>query len=286
MQFPEKVTLRDVTLRDGLQNESIFVPTNEKLNLLKELVAAGFQSLEVTSFVRSDRIPPLSDASLFAAQLPELEGVEYRALVPNDKGLDRLLETPIQTAVVFLSASTAHNEENVQRTTLESLEIVTEVTRRAIANGRKVVAAIATSFVCPFLGIVPFEEVRRIAERLVEAGVGELAIADTIGKATPRMVYERCASLKELFPDVPMSLHLHDPQGYGLANVQAGIQAGIVDFDVAQAGLGGCPYAPGAPGNLKASLLTQFLHDQDIQTGLDLSKLRSLDTHFWKTVKA
>jgi hydroxymethylglutaryl-CoA lyase len=286
VRFPKKITLRDVTLRDGLQNEATFVPTEDKIRLLNDLVAAGFQTLEVTSFVRADRIPPLRDASTFAALLPELDGVEYRALVPNDKGLDRMLDSPIQTAVVFLSASTAHNQENVQRTTTESLDIVKGVTKRAIASGRKVVGAIATSFVCPFIGIVPFEDVKQIAEQLVDVGVSELSIADTIGQATPRMVYERSQALKALFPDTPISLHLHDPHGYGLANVLAGIQGGIDEFDVSQAGLGGCPYAPGAPGNLKASLVTQFLHDQDIQTGLKLDALRSLDGSFRQVVTA
>ncbi len=164
VRFPQEVQLRDVTLRDGLQNEPVFVPTAEKLRLVRALVDAGFKSLEVTSFVRSDRIPPLRDAVEFARQLPELDGVEYRVLVPNQRGLDRLLDSPVDTAVVFLSASTAHNEENVQRTTDESLTIVTDVARRARSHGRKVVAAIATAFVCPFIGEVPFEDVYRVAE--------------------------------------------------------------------------------------------------------------------------
>ncbi len=284
MQFPKHIQLRDVTLRDGLQNEPVFVATEEKLRLVSELVQAGFKSLEVTSFVRSDRILPLRDANEFAKQLPELEGIEYRALVPNQRGLSRLLETPVRTAVVFLSASTAHNEENVQRTTDESLAIVTDVARRAQSHGVKVVGAIATSFVCPFIGEVPFEDVRRVAAQLVEAGVSELSIADTIGRATPRMVYERCEALKLLFPDVPLALHLHDPRGYGLANVYAGIQAGVYDFDVAQAGLGGCPYAPLAPGNMRASLVQSFLEDQHIDTALDAERLVELDASFRKAV--
>jgi hydroxymethylglutaryl-CoA lyase len=286
VQFPKHVRLRDVTLRDGLQNESVFIPTEEKLHLLDALVNIGFTTLEVTSFVRADRIPPLQDANEFAKRLPERDGIEYRALVPNHRGLDRLLETPIQTAAIFLSASTAHNEENVQRTTDESLSIVTEVARRAISHGRTVVAAIATSFVCPFIGEVPFEDVRRVAEQLVEAGACELSIADTIGRATPRMVYERCEALKALFPDTPMSLHLHDPHGYGLTNVLAGIQAGVYDYDVAQAGLGGCPYAPGAPGNLKASQVAEFLEIQGIDTSLRVTGLVELDARFRRAVGA
>ncbi|MCL6452626.1 MAG: hydroxymethylglutaryl-CoA lyase [Alicyclobacillus sp.] len=286
MQFPERIELRDVTLRDGLQNERAFVPTQAKLELLDALVAAGFRDLEVTSFVRADRIPPLRDADVLAQQLPERAGVTYRALVPNARGLERLLPTPIGMAVVFLSASTAHNEANVQRTTEASLVIAKEVIREAVAAGRRVAAAIATSFVCPFTGLVPFADVERVADALMEAGAHELSVADTIGRATPRMVYERCAALRQRFPGVPLALHLHDPMGYGLANVLAAIQAGVTAFDVAQAGLGGCPYAPGAPGNLQASRVAAFLEAQGMETGTRLEALADLDVRFRQAVSA
>jgi hydroxymethylglutaryl-CoA lyase len=284
VHFPNRIELRDVTLRDGLQNERVFVPTAVKLELLKHLLDAGFTTLEVTSFVRADRIPALRDAADVAARLPRRSGVEYRALVPNRKGIERFLETDIDTAVVFLSASTAHNEANVQMTTKQSLAVANEVIKCAVENGCSAVGAIATSFVCPFTGVVPLDDVLAIADALISQGVKELSVADTIGGATPRMVYERCRVLADRFPGIPISLHLHDPHGYGLANVLAGIQAGVRMFDVAQAGLGGCPYAPGAPGNLRASQLTRFLEEQGMSTALDLQRLAELDQSFQKEV--
>ncbi len=250
MRFPKSVKLRDVTLRDGLQNEIIFVPTDTKLTLLHQLLNAGFTSLEVTSFVHPKWVPALQDADELSMRLPHSEGVEYRALIPNNKGMERFLAAPIHTGVFFLSASTAHNQANVNRTTDDSLNEIENLVAKLHTTSRRIVGSIATSFVCPYAGFVPFETVDAIAKRLVAAGVHELVIADTIGKATPRMVYERCSRLRERYPEVDISLHLHNSHGYGFVNVLAGIAAGIDVFDVAQAGLGGCPFAPDAPGNL------------------------------------
>jgi hydroxymethylglutaryl-CoA lyase len=285
VRFPHRIELRDVTLRDGLQNEGVFVDTAVKLTWLEHLLDAGFTTLEVTSFVRADRVPALRDAEDVAARLPKRYGVEYRALIPNQKGLDRLLETDIDTAVVFLSASTAHNEANVQRTTQQSLTMANEVVQRAVENGRSAIGAIATAFVCPFTGVVPLDDVLAIADTLVRNGVREVSVADTIGQATPRMIYERCQALKDYFPGIPISLHLHNAHGYGLSNVLAGIQAGVQRFDVTQAGLGGCPYAPGAPGNLRASQVARFLEEQGMSTGLDLQRLAEFDTSFRSVIQ-
>jgi hydroxymethylglutaryl-CoA lyase len=279
MLLPDKVHLRDVTLRDGLQNESIYVPVEEKLKILKKLLDAGFKRVEVTSFVHPKRIPALRDADEFVRQIPLREDVEYQVLVPNKRGFERFLDSPMKTAVFFLSASTAHNEANLNRTTDQSLDEIAELIRSARKEGRQAVGAIATAFVCPFSGVVPFKIVERIAERLVDSGVKELAIADTIGGATPKMIFQRCSVIERRFPSVEISLHLHDPNGYGFANMLAALQCGIKWFDVSQACLGGCPYAPGAPGNLQASKLVEFLEKQDISTGLDYSLLVKLDHH-------
>jgi hydroxymethylglutaryl-CoA lyase len=278
------VQLRDVTLRDGLQNEVHFVPTDTKLALLQQLLNAGFTSLEVTSFVHPKWVPALQDADELAMRLPQNEGIEYRALIPNHRGMERFLAAPLHTGVFFLSASTAHNQANVNRTTESSLDEIVNLVAELRTTNRRIVGSIATSFVCPFEGLVPFEAVDAIAARLVAAGVHELAIADTIGQATPRMVYERCSRLREKYPEVDISLHLHDPHGYGFANVLAGMAAGIDAFDVAQAGLGGCPFAPGAPGNLAADTMHQFFEQQDIATGLHGNALASLRTAFQNTM--
>jgi hydroxymethylglutaryl-CoA lyase len=286
MIFPVELKIRDVTLRDGLQNESTFVETSEKLRWIERLIDAGFVKLEVTSFVHPKWVPTLRDADELAAKLPIVSGVEYEALIPNRRGLDRFLNTNIHNAIFVLSASTHHNQANVNRTTDESLEEVTGLVGETLRQGRKAIGAIATAFVCPYAGIVPYSEVERIAERLVQSGVNELGLGDTIGKATPKMVYEYCSRLADRFPNIPISLHLHDTYGYGLANILSALQAGINTFDVAQAGLGGCPFAPGAPGNLQASRVVEFLEQQEIKTDLQLEKLKKFDVEFLEVLRA
>lgn len=285
MRFPENLVIRDVTLRDGLQVEPVFVETEEKLKWLDRLIQAGFQRLEVTSFVHPKWVPALQDADELSQRLPSLPGIEYDALVPNRRGLDRFLKSNIHNAIFFLSASNHHNQANLNKSTDTSLEEIGELIRETKNEGRKTIGGIATAFVCPYAGVVPYSEVERVAERLVENGIDELGLGDTIGKATPRIVYEYCSRLAERFPDIPISLHLHDTYGYGLANVLAGIQAGIHMFDVAQAGLGGCPYAPGSPGNIQASRVVDFLEQQGIKTRLELEALKELDCEFPQLLK-
>ncbi|WP_394234757.1 hydroxymethylglutaryl-CoA lyase [Niallia oryzisoli] len=280
MLFPEQLTIRDVTLRDGLQNESVFVETDQKIEKVKDIIAAGFKRIEVTSFVHPKWVPTMQDADELGQRLPIIPGVEYEALVPNKRGLDRFLQSNFHSAVVFLSASTAHNQANLNKRTEESIEEVKELIAITNQQGKKTIGGIATAFVCPFSGVVPYEEVEKVAEALVNSGVNELGLGDTIGKATPRQIYEYSSRILEKFPDVPLSLHLHDTYGYGLANVMAGIQAGVRLFDVAQAGLGGCPYAPGSPGNIQASKVVQLLEKQNIGTGLNIDQILKLDSEF------
>ena len=280
MIFPEHLQIRDVTLRDGLQNEKVFVQTTQKVDKIKELIASGFDRLEVTSFVHPKWVPAMQDADELGQLLPITPGVEYEALVPNQRGLDRFFKSNVHNAVFFLSASTQHNQANLNKRTEDSLEEIKELIAETEKNGRKSIGAISTAFVCPFAGVVPYSEVEKIAEYLVQNGINELGLGDTIGKATPRQVYEYCSRLADKFPDVPIGLHLHDTYGYGLANVMAGIQAGVQLIDVAQAGLGGCPYAPGSPGNVQASRVVELLEKQNIKTGLDVEKLKQLDLDF------
>jgi hydroxymethylglutaryl-CoA lyase len=272
-----RIRLRDVTLRDGLQSEAVFVSTKTKLDLLGRIVEAGFRTLEVTSFVRGDRVPALRDADELTQRLPFHVGVEYRALVPNRRGVERFLSSPVETAIFFISASSAHNEANIQRTTEESLKEMADLIRLVTGEGRQAVGAVATAFVCPYAGVVPDDPLQRILEVFAKSGVKELSLADTVGKATPDMVYERCAKIKNQFSFLDLSLHLHDSNGHGLDNMLAGIQSGVYSFDVAQVGLGGCPYAPGAPGNLSALRVMDCLAMHGIETGLDIRKVRQLD---------
>ncbi|MGM7723180.1 hydroxymethylglutaryl-CoA lyase [Metabacillus sp. Hm71] len=280
MIFPKRMKVRDVTLRDGLQNEPVFVETDQKINKIEQLIAAGFERLEVTSFVHPKWVPAMKDADELSQKLPMDHGVEYEALVPNQRGLSRFLDSKIHTALFFLSASTKHNQANLNKSTDESLLEIKDLIEETNKRGRRTIGAIATAFVCPFSGVVPYSEVERIAEFLVNNGANELGLGDTIGKATPKQVYEYCSRLAEKFPNIPIGLHLHDTYGYGLANVMAGIQAGVYLIDLAQAGLGGCPYAPGSPGNIQASRVVEFLEKQNIKTGLNLEMLKKFDGTF------
>jgi len=285
MNFPQKVSVRDVTLRDGFQNESVIVETEDKLSGVNQIIDAGFKQIEVTSFVHPKWVPALSDADELAEKLPDTKGIEYSALVPNNRGLERFLKTNIDTAVFFLSASTKHNEANLNRTTDESLEHVSDLITETKNQNRKTMGAVATAFVCPYAGEVPYREVERIVTTMVENGVDEVGLGDTIGKATPKMVYEYCSRIKDKYPDLTLSLHLHDTYGYALANIIAGIQSGVYIYDVAQAGLGGCPYAPGAPGNVQASQVVNFLERQEIETGINIDQLKEMDRTFYDMVR-
>lgn len=285
MDLPEKVLIRDVTLRDGLQNESIFVNTDVKVEGLQKIIDGGFQRIEVTSFVHPKWVPALSDADDFSKKLPRKPGVTYDALIPNRRGLERFLETTIDTAVFFLSASTKHNKANVNTSTEETLDQIKDLIIETKSHNRQTMGGIATAFVCPYAGIIPYEMVEQITRKLVESGIDEIGLGDTIGQATPKMVYEYCVRLKETFPDLKLSLHLHDTYGYALSNIMAGIQAGVYIYDVAQAGLGGCPYAPGSTGNVKASYVVEFLEKQNIDTALDLEQIKSMDEYFYRLVK-
>ncbi|WP_179295492.1 hydroxymethylglutaryl-CoA lyase [Bacillus sp. FJAT-45350] len=282
MIFPQEVEIRDVTIRDGFQNEEVFVRTDEKINSLTNLISAGFKRIEVTSFVHPKWVPTLQDADELAERIPMVEGVEYDALVPNSRGLDRFLKTKIHNAIFFLSASTHHNQANLNKSTDTSLEEVRTLIEKANGQGRKTIGGVATAFVCPYAGIVPYSELERVTERLVENGVDEIGLADTIGQATPKLVYEYCSRLVDRFPDMTLSLHLHDTYGYALANILVGLQAGVRIFDVAQGGLGGCPYAPGSPGNVQASSVVDFLEKQGINTGVNLDMLKKFDYDFPK----
>ena len=285
MKFPESLSIRDVTLRDGLQNESVFIETEDKLTAINQIIDAGFKQIEVTSFVHPKWIPALSDADELAERLPRIKGIEYSALVPNSRGLERFLKSEIDTGVFFLSASTKHNEANLNRTTDESLKHVSDLITETKNQNRKTMGAVSTAFVCPYAGEVPYEAVERIVDKMVESGADEVGLADTIGKATPKMVYEYCSRIKDKYPDLTLSLHLHDTYGYALANIAASMQAGVHIYDVAQAGLGGCPYAPGAPGNVQASQVVNFLERQGIKTEINIDHLNEMDRTFYEMVR-
>jgi hydroxymethylglutaryl-CoA lyase len=269
------VLVTDVVARDGFQNEERLVSTDDKLRVIEGLVRAGITSIEVTSFVHPAVIPQLADAAALVARLPHHEGVIYSALVPNIKGAKRALDAGVTELHLVASASESHNRANVNRGVRESLAQLGEVCSfvRDVNPRAVLVASIATAFHCPFEGRTPIERVCWIIEELIGMGMRRINLADTDGAANPLQVWQTLTTVKEGFPGVTWSLHLHNTRDMGLANALAGLQVGITQFDASLGGIGGCPFVPGATGNISTEDLVHMLHEMGIETGIDLDVL-------------
>jgi len=267
---PRHVRVVEVGPRDGLQNEKETIPTAVKVAFIDRLSASGLPMIEATSFVSPKAIPQLADASEVMARITRCEGVVYPVLVPNIKGWERAQAAGARAIAVFTGASESFVRHNINMTIAGSLEAFRPVIEAARADGVWVRGYISTCFGCPYEGPVPAQKVHEVALALLELGVDELSIGDTIGVATPADV-ERVASL--LLRDIPVSrlaMHFHDTRGTALANVLTALQMGIAIFDSSAGGLGGCPYAPGAAGNLATEDLLYLLHGLGITTGVSL----------------
>ena len=273
MKLPERVTVYEVGPRDGLQNESRQVPTADKLRFIAALMDAGLERIEITSFVSPRWIPQLADNAEVARGLTRRPGVILSALVPNRRGLDAALAAGMREIAVFLSASETHNRKNVNKTIAETLAAFDEVIPPALAAGLKVRAYISTVFGCPYEGDVPASATIALCHTLRDLGVYQLSISDTIGVANPRQVEAILSEILETVPAPALAAHMHDTQGTALANCLVAMQLGITTIDASVGGLGGCPYAPGAAGNLATEDLVAMLHAMGIQTGIDLDKL-------------
>ncbi len=274
MRPPASATIVDVGLRDGLQNEPGEVSTDGKLRLARALLDAGIREMEVTSFVRPDLVPRMADAEAVIAGLPSRGDARYVALVGNEKGYERAAAAGATNVILVLAATDAFNERNMHRTVSRAIADLETLARRGRADGIGVRAGIAVAFGCPFTGPVRTENVLDVAERCVAAGVTDLDIADTIGVADPRLVSERFSALRErLGKGIRLTAHFHDTRGMGLANVWAALTVGIDRFDASIAGLGGCPFAPGATGNIATEDTAHMLAAAGIATGLDMEKL-------------
>ena len=273
MRLPEKVTICEVGPRDGLQNERVNVPTAGKIRLIEALAKTGLCRMEATSFVSPKWIPNLADAEGVLAGVRRGEGVTYAALAPNLKGLERAVASKVDELVIFMSASESHNQKNINKSMAQALETYREVAARAKQAGLKLKAALSTCFGCPYEGDVDPAVVVRISEALIAMGVDEVGISDTTGMANPRQVHSLVSRVVEQIPLEKLSLHFHDTRGAGLANVLAGLQVGVTIYDGSVGGLGGCPYAKGASGNIATEDLVHMLHEMGIETGVDLDEL-------------
>jgi hydroxymethylglutaryl-CoA lyase len=274
-ELPASVRIREVGPRDGFQNEPEVVPTDEKVRLIGLLARTGLKRLEVTSFVRPDVIPQLSDAEEVLTSIDRVDGVAYSVLIPNEKGLERALahRDRFDEVSVFLSASETHNRENVNRSIAESQEGLDRVLERARAEGLRCEGVISVSFGCPYEGEIPQERVFEIAARLASAGCEEVGFGDTTGMANPRQVGEFFVAACERLPEVELTAHFHNTRGQGLANVLAALEAGIESFESSFGELGGCPVPPGSTGNISTEDLVSMLEEMGYETGIDLERL-------------
>ena len=273
------VRIVEVGPRDGLQNEPRTVPTDKKAEFVRLLAAAGLKDIEVASFVHPKWIPQLADAQDLIKQLEPNPNVRYSALVPNMKGLDRAIESGIRRIAVFTAASETFNRKNINMGIQESIDVFKPVVDRALKEGISVRGYVSTCFVCPYEGAVPKEKVAEVTRALFDLGVDEVSIGDTIGAATPKDVESTGGHLLGQFPVERLAMHFHDTYGMAIANVYQSLQMGFTTFDSSAGGLGGCPYAPGASGNVATEDLLYLLDRLGIATGVSLQLLRRA-SHF------
>lgn len=283
-QTKADVTVYEVGPRDGLQNEPESVPTAQKLELVQRLALAGVRRIEAASFVSPKWIPQLADGEELAGILPAFPDVVYSALVPNPKGYERFRSVgSLQVAAVFLSASETHNQKNVNCSVAEQLERIRPVAERCAEDSVRLRAYVSTVCGCPYEGAVAIEAVVRLAVELSGLGVTELSLGDTIGVGHPTQVRELVRAVASEVPLDQIALHCHDTFGRALANVQAGYEEGVRTFDSSLGGLGGCPYAPGASGNVATEDVVDLFEAAGITTGIDLDAL--VDASHWLGVE-
>ncbi|WP_416723066.1 hydroxymethylglutaryl-CoA lyase [Bacillus stercoris] len=275
MSYPKKVTIKEVGPRDGLQNESAWIETKDKITWINQLSRTGLSYIEITSFVHPKWIPALRDAIDVAKGIDREKGVTYAALVPNQKGLENALEGGINEACVFMSASETHNRKNINKSTSDTLRVLKQVNNDAKKANLTTRAYLSTVFGCPYEKIVPVEQVIRLSEALFEFGISELSLGDTIGAANPAQVETVLEALLARFPAKQIALHFHDTRGTALANMVTALQMGITVFDGSAGGLGGCPYAPGSSGNAATEDIVYMLEQMGIKTNVKLEKLLS-----------
>jgi hydroxymethylglutaryl-CoA lyase len=269
----KRIFIHDVVARDGLQIEPRFVPTERKIELIDLLSATGVAKIEATSFVSPKAVPNLCDAAEVMAGIRRNPAVTYVALIPNARGAERALAADVDEVVMVVSASETHNRANVRRSVAQSFDGFREVFDVLRGSRTRAVGAVATAFGCPFEGVVPDAQIVDCIARYVDLGVAGVTFGDTTGMADPARVERLVGVVRQRWPDLPLTLHFHNTRGMGLANVLAGLAAGVVRFEGCLGGLGGCPFAPGATGNVCTEDVVNMLQCMGYNTGVDLDLL-------------
>lgn len=277
-RFPDRVSIYEVSPRDGLQNEAVMVPREGKRRLVEALVSAGLRRIEITSFVSPKWVPQLSDAEelareLLAARSPLRADTTFSALCPNAKGLERALDVGLPEIAVFLSASETHNRKNVNKSVADTLAVFSEIVPPARKAGLRVRAYISTVWGCPYEGDVDPRATLSIARKLIELGCYQISLSDTIGIGNPKQTRDIVKLALAEMPAEQIALHMHDTRGTALANILVALDLGVRNFDSSVGGVGGCPYAPGAAGNVATEDLVFMFHGMGVDTGVDLDKL-------------
>ncbi|WP_084822038.1 hydroxymethylglutaryl-CoA lyase [Bacillus sp. SA1-12] len=284
LMLPEKVTIWEVCPRDGFQMERKWIPTEEKIRLIHRFVYTGIQHIEVTSFVHPKAIPQLKDAEEVVKSIQDLTDVKFRALIPNVKGAERAISVGVKKLKLLLSATDSHSLSNSNATVKEAQANLLSIVDLANKSNVEVSGSIAVAFGCPFEGKVPVERLLSILEDYRKMGITEISLADTSGSGDPKLVYDVLGIMKQEFPGFIFSMHLHNTRGMAFANAVAALQQGVTIFDSSIAGLGGCPYAPNAAGNIASEDIVHAFHEMGIRTGIDLDKLLEAAKEVKKTI--
>lgn len=269
----KRLFIQEVVTRDGFQAEPRFIPTEDKIRLINRLSRAGYAKIEVTSFTSPKAIPMLADAEAVMRGIERVPGVEYTVLIPNRRGAERALTVGVDEFNLVMSVSEIHNQSNLRMSRAESAKALSEVITLAHQSKVAVNISLSTSFGCPMSGMTPIHELMHWIDHFVDQGVRGISICDTTGMANPRQVTEICEKAQLKHPKIQWTLHFHNTRGMGLANALAAVQAGIVRFDSSLGGLGGCPYAPGATGNICTEELVHMLDLMGFETNMNLDLL-------------
>jgi len=282
----ERVQIVEVGPRDGLQNESVILSTEHKIDMILRLAGAGLTRIETVSFAHPDKVPQMADAEAVMEGLPQRDDISYIGLILNWRGWRRAVDTAVDEINMNVSASNTFNQRNQGSNTDETIDVLGQVVRDASAAGIPVTATIATSWGCPFEGEIPIERLVLVANAVSETGVSEIALADTIGVADPWSVTERINAVRQSVDDIPLRAHFHNTRNTGIANAYAAVLAGVTTLDSSVGGLGGCPFAPNATGNIPTDDLVYMLERAGIATGVSLTDVIAVSNHMASLIGA
>jgi hydroxymethylglutaryl-CoA lyase len=273
MNLPKKVTIVEVGPRDGFQNEKQFIPTEQKIKVINALSKTGLTNIQATSFVHPKAVPQLADAEEVMARIDRVPGISYRILIPNMKGVQRVISFKPDKINLMMSVSESHNRANGNRSIEESLTDFEKIVPMIRDAGIAPIGGMACTFGCPFEGKITIQQIERVVKRYIAMGIGTITLSDTIGSANPKQVYETAAYLKDHYPEIEWPMHFHNTRDLALANILAAMEAGMTEFDAAVGGLGGCPYAPNASGNIATEDLVNMMNELEIEIGINLDAI-------------